>query len=160
MRIFLHALVIATALGTQVPAHAATPPATSGGSTDTQARAAPQRRLFDAIDTDHDGVVSREEYRRWVDQRFQKLDRNTDGRVDANEIADSAAARERRQRRAERFVARVDSSGSGRISQADFEAKAMQRFDRLAGGADGITPEQLAGRRGRHARDGGARPQN
>ena len=132
------ALANAGAASTDAPAAgAAAPPA-------AQQRAAKRQRLFDAIDTDRDGAISRDEYRAWLDRRFAALDGNGDGRVDAGEIANSPAAKARVRKRAERFVRRYDASGSGTISRDAFEAKAMQRFDRLAGGADTLSAEQFA----------------
>ena len=75
---------------------------------------------------------------------FAKLDSNGDGTVDANEVATSQAAAERVQKRAEGFVRRYDPSGDGQVSKADFEAKEMQRFDRLSDGTDSITQAQFA----------------
>jgi EF hand domain-containing protein len=102
------------------------------------------QQFFDKIDTNHDGIVSRAEYQAWIDSRFAKLDANGDGTVDADEVATSPMAAERVQKRAEGFVRRYDTSGSGQVSKSDFEAKEMQRFDRLSNGADSITEDQLA----------------
>lgn len=128
----------ASASGVAAPSHA-------------QRRAAMRQRLFDAIDTDHDGAISRGEYRAWLDRRFAALDGNGDGRVDAGEIADSAAEKARARKRAERFVQRYGAGGSGALSRDAFEAKAMQRFERIAGGADTVTVEQFAAARRREA---------
>jgi hypothetical protein len=138
------ALLAAAAIGMAFSAVAGTPdPAVA----DTRAnrRAEMKQRFFDQIDANHDGRMSRDEYRAWVDSRFDRLDANRDGTVDANEIANSPQARERVQKRAQRFVKRFDASGSGKVSQADFEAKAMARFDRLANGADTISMDQFDG---------------
>lgn len=106
-----------------------------------------RQHFFDKIDTNHDGVISRAEYQAWVDSRFAKLDSNGDGVVDADEAASSPAAVERVQKGADRFVRRYDTTGSGQVSKADFEAKEMQRFDRLSDGADSITADQFAAAR-------------
>ncbi|MEO5625393.1 MAG: EF-hand domain-containing protein [Dokdonella sp.] len=106
-----------------------------------------RQRLFDQIDSNHDGVVSRAEYQAWVDSRFDTLDSNHDGRVDATEIAHSAATAERVQKRADGFVKR-NGNGSSTVSKADFEAKAMARFQRLGNGADTLTIDQLGAGRG------------
>ncbi|WP_395680287.1 EF-hand domain-containing protein [Dokdonella sp.] len=144
MRRHFQALLAAAAIGTALSAIAATPdPATA----DTRAnrRAEMKQRLFDQIDANHDGRIGRDEYRAWIDRRFERLDGNRDGSIDADEIATSPQALERVHKRAERFVRRFDANGSGKVSKADFEAKAMARFDRLASGADSIGADQLGG---------------
>lgn len=116
-------------------------------------RAAMQQQMFERLDADHDGQVSRTEYKAWVDGRFDKLDANGDGSVDADEIARSPATAERVNRRAEGFVKRYDASGTGKVTRADFEAKEMARFERIGGGADSVTKEQLSKQRKPHRRD-------
>lgn len=102
-----------------------------------------RQQFFDRIDTNRDGTISRAEYQAWVDSRFDTLDANRSGTVDADEVATSPAAAARVQRRAEGFVKRYDTSGSGQVTKADFEAKEMQRFERLSGGADSISEAQF-----------------
>jgi hypothetical protein len=102
-----------------------------------------RQQFFDKIDTNHDGTVSRAEYQAWIDGRFAKLDTNGDGTVNADEVASSPLAAERVEKRAQGFVRRYDTTGSGAVSKADFEAKEMQRFDRLGNGADSITADQF-----------------
>lgn len=120
---------------------------------------APELARFNKIDTNHDGVISRAEYQAWVDGRFSKLDTNGDGVVDADEIATSPAAVERVQKRADKFVSHYDTSGSGQVSKSDFEAKEMQRFDRMSDGADSITEGQFAAAHRPFAHRHGAAPQ-
>jgi len=114
-------------------------------------RAERRHQLFGTIDADRDGTVSRAEYKDWIDSRFTKLDTNGDGVVSADELASSDVAAGRLQKHADRIVRRYDTSGSGQISKADFEAKEMQRFDRMSDGTDTITEDQFAAsRRFRH----------
>ena len=80
----------------------------------------------------------------WRQQFFDKVDTNHDGTISRAEVATSQAAAERVQKRAEGFVRRYDPSGDGQVSKADFEAKEMQRFDRLSDGTDSITQAQFA----------------
>lgn len=158
MRRNLQALLAAAILGAALPAAATSPTPATADSRANQ-RAEMKQRFLDQIDTNHDGRVSRDEYRAWIDGRFARLDANHDGTVDADEIASSAQTQERVQKRAQRFVRRFDTSGSGKVSEADFEAKAMARFDRLANGADSLDADQLRGlgRRG-HGHDSAKDP--
>lgn len=84
---------------------------------------------FNAMDKDHNGLVTRDEMRAAAKarmdaraaERFKKLDANGDGGVTQAEI-DAA----RKQGEAERFK-RLDTNGDGKLSQAEMEAgrKAM-----------------------------------
>ena len=146
MRKILSAAFTLSALVAAAAASAASP-APAGAAPDATPHGNWRQQFFDKIDTNHDGVVTRAEYQAWVDGRFAKMDANGDGKVNADEVATSPAAVERVQKRAEGFVRRYDASGTGEVSKADFEAKEMERFDRLSNGADSITEDQFAAAR-------------
>ncbi len=157
MRKLLPTLLATALLGTGALATTSAALADNGTATDrAAARDAARQRFFDRIDANHDGVISRAEYHAWVDARFAKLDPQGSGSVNAAQVAASPATTARVQKRAEAFVKRYDASGTGTVTKADFEAKEMARFDRLSGGADTLTPEQLAA--ARHGRGGRGAP--
>jgi len=105
-------------------------------------------QAFDRLDTNEDGAISRAEFQAGVEDRFERLDANGDGAIDASEIAESEAAKARAQKRAERFLARYGAEAGGTVSRADFEAKEMARFERLAGDDDTIAKDALGKRHG------------
>ncbi len=123
---------------------------TASPSADAHAarRAQVEQAFLDRVDSNHDGLISRAEYQTWIDSRFDRLDANRDGRIDATEIAHSPAAEQRAQRRAEKFVQHFSGSADGSVSKADFEARSMQRFDRVSAGSDTASAEQLLPHRG------------
>ena len=136
----LSALLAGGTASAATPAAGATPaPSTAPDSRHAEWR----QQFFDKIDSNHDGTISRAEYQAWIDTRFSKLDANGDGTVNADEVASSPMAAERVQKRADGFVRRYDTTGSGQVSKADFEAKEMQRFDRMSNGADSVTEDQF-----------------
>ncbi len=66
---------------------AAPPAAPAGTDTATPAPAAPMRsRMFERLDANHDGMVSRDEYHAQVAERFDRLDANHDGFLDQSEM--------------------------------------------------------------------------
>jgi len=121
---------------------------TTGANPRAARRAQFEQAFLDKIDTNHDGVISRTEYQAWVDSRFAKLDDNGNGVVTADEIAHSAATQQREERRAEQFVKRFGGKDATQVTKSEFEARQMARFDRVSGGADTVTADQLMPKRG------------
>jgi Ca2+-binding EF-hand superfamily protein len=162
--------LLASALAAVCTFAIAADPATSTSTTTTNTtnpgaaraarRAEMQQRFFDKIDTNHDGVISRAEYQAWVDARFARLDPNGTDSVTAADVAASPAATERAQKKSDGFIKRYDTSGTGAVTKAEFEAKEMAHFDRMSGGADTVTQEQFtaafAAQRGRFMQGRGA----
>lgn len=161
MRKIIPVVFAVSTLAAVCAAFAADPPS-NGPDPSTHPRAQWRQHFFDQIDTNHDGVASRAEYKAWVDSRFAKLDTSGNGNVTAQEIESSPETAARVQKRAEKFIKRYDTGGTGQVTQAEFEAKEMSRFDTLSGGADTLTEAQLAahrhGRMHRHGPDQGATP--
>ncbi len=111
-------------------------------------------RMFERMDTDGDGRVSREDARTFAAARFARLDTNSDGQVTKDE---RHAGRKARQ--SER-IAQMDTNGDGLISQADMMAaaqdRAARRFARLDTDGDGfISVADMTEKRVRHHRKRG-----
>lgn len=88
------------------------------------------------LDTDGDRALSRAEIEAGASARFAAIDANHDGQATVEEIR---AYRE--QRRAERQaarLARIDSDGDGRISEAEFVARRLEQLQRLDRNDDGV----------------------
>jgi len=113
--------------------------------------AAAQPSALSNLDSNHDGKVSRSEWK-GNDVSFQMLDRNGDGALSGDEMTagaapvpeeDPAAVLARRQARQERIFRWMDSNHDNRVTQAEWrEDKAkFQRLDRNHDGA--VTLEEF-----------------
>ena len=107
------------------PVRMQVPPGGAPGAPDA-ARPTP----FDEMDTNHDGVVTREEYVAYQKKRFDEFDGNHDGKIDAKEIASSPPLMERNLKTAERMIKEWDKNGDGVVSAEEFQAAAADRFAR------------------------------
>lgn len=105
-------------------------------------------RLFKRIDTNGDGVISKDEILAARQRLFSRLDRNGDGVIDKDEIdtardaiMDRAEAAEARLGNAMR---RVDANSDGKISQDEFRAS-TPLFDLADRNGDGkLSPDEIA----------------
>jgi len=96
-------------------------------------------RLFNRLDANHDGVVTREEVTNAPMKRFDRLDANHDGKATAEEI--DAAIMKRLQKRVVkmryRLLGRLDANGDGVVSREEAQAKKMALFERADLNGDG-----------------------
>lgn len=115
-------------------------------------------RMFDELDADDDGKVTKEEVAAKRAERFTAIDANGDGEVSLAEIAalEEAAREARRNLRAARrigsargFVA-ADADGNGTISADEFAAMPQRMFDRFDSDGDGaVSKDELRDRFGK-----------
>jgi Ca2+-binding EF-hand superfamily protein len=102
---------------------------------------------FDKLDANHDGVVTLNEYVAAATAKFKDLDVAGNGRVTAEEIANSPQAHKRAEKVAEHIAERLDTNGDGMVSKDEFLAKAKSRFARLDKNGDGFLTADEIGRR-------------
>lgn len=99
-----------------------------------------------------DRVMTRDDAMAQADHRFDRMDANKDGKIDAAEMAtmrpaggrgampppppppgDGAASPPR----GNRMLARLDANGDGAVDRAEFRTQAARRFDRVDANKDG-----------------------
>lgn len=121
-------------------------------------RGGPQM-LFQRLDTDGDGTITRAEAEAAAAIRFAAADTNGDGLLSGDELVAAAEARrvEELQQRTSRMIERADTDGDGMLSMAEMEGARQgppldRLFERLDANKDGVITEEevaeLAGKRG------------
>jgi len=96
------------------------------------------QRVFDKLDTNHDGVVTLDEYVAAARARFAALDPQNTGKVTAAEIAASPRAEAHAQHAAAHLVKAMDTNGDGVVTLDEYLAAAKKRFSRLDKNGDGF----------------------
>jgi Ca2+-binding EF-hand superfamily protein len=107
-------------------------------------------RMFDRIDADHDGVLTRSEVQAARSRMFDRLDADRDGALTTAEAeAARNRARARAARRSERFagtqgerLAALDRNRDGQVSRDEFVA-GTGWFDRMNTTGRGVTKAQF-----------------
>jgi Ca2+-binding EF-hand superfamily protein len=110
------------------------------------------RAMFERLDTDGDGGVSRDEARAVGAMRFAAVDTDDDGRVTREEMV--AAALRRATVKAETAFDRLDADGDGSVVLSELDQVAASRIDTMFKRADSdgdgvISPTEVAALRGR-----------
>jgi Ca2+-binding EF-hand superfamily protein len=125
-----------------------TPTVNADGTTATPTggkRAAFQQKYAQAelakLDTNHDGVVSQDEYVAAAKAKFAALDTQGTGQVTAQQIATSQVAQQRDLKFAEHEVKKLDANSDGVISQSEYLAASQSRFAKLDKNGDGFITE-------------------
>jgi len=100
------------------------------------------------MDGNGDGKVTRAEYDAGARTRFDRMDTNADGTIDATEMAALPGGGR---------GMRADTNGDGKLTRAESDAMSKERFDRLDGNGDGVldAAELQAGPGMRGGRGGG-----
>jgi len=101
-------------------------------------------------DANGDGAISAQEFDDAAKARFQRMDANHDGVIDAGELA--AIQKRMEERRADRpgkgrgpgggaSLAAMDADGDGKVAQAEALAASKARFAKLDGDKNGVLSE-------------------
>ena len=103
---------------------------------------------FEQIDTNGDGVITKEDMAAKAEERFKSADTNGDGKLSAEEMKAGAESRkaERMQARMDRMIERLDTDGDGLISLEEMQSneRGGRFFERLDKDGDGsITAEEF-----------------
>lgn len=126
MRAFAYVFASALMALTAAPVFGATE--TPGQSDATQ---------FDRIDANGDGKISKEEFDKARDARYDAFDTNDDGVLSIPEVAVINKPWLQKERGASDLVPWVDNDGNGAMDQAEFAESAGQRFTALDADQDG-----------------------
>jgi Ca2+-binding EF-hand superfamily protein len=95
--------------------------------------------MMHMIDANHDGMVSRDEWKAWQERVFDAMDKNKDGfltsdeffqTADDNVIPFATQAYSRGLRTKEMF-AKIDANGDGKVSKQEFVDYQMKVFDTM-----------------------------
>ena len=119
---------------------------------------------FNTADTNHDGVLTRDELdaqrqrelqqtkanmAKSLQDAFKRLDTNKDGKLTLEEFM-ATAPTIRTTETAEQMVQRLDTNHDGKVSAEEFRAPEMAKFNRVDTNHDGIvTPAEIQAARGK-----------
>lgn len=92
---------------------------------------------FATADADRDGVVIRDEFVRYRDGNFGRLDRNGDGVVTRDDFSRIARLRPEAGKRLAAMIAQADANRDGKLTRAELAAAPTPIFDRADGNGDG-----------------------
>lgn len=99
-------------------------------------------RMFQRIDTNADGRITRAEADAFRNVRFERMDYDGDGVITLDEMQD--AARRRAPERAAKRFERMDRNGDGALTRAELADAHAARFARMDANGDGfVTREEV-----------------
>ena len=127
----------------------------------TMAEADGRGRLFERLDLDNDGLVTRGEAVEARGRWFERIDGDGDGYLTVEEMTAQRrhGGAEGKAGRIERRFAKLDQVGDARISQAEFTAMTGHWIERVDGDGDGAVSREewrVAAERRKRKSHGGA----
>ncbi|OAP38558.1 hypothetical protein AU381_23690 [Sinorhizobium glycinis] len=90
--------------------------------------AAMKQGQMDRLDRDGNGAVDRSEYQAFMTMAFESLDKNKDGSLRSDEVAQALNAQQ---------FAATDRNGDGKLSQSEFLNRVMADFKAADRSGDG-----------------------
>lgn len=123
------------------------------GPKDGPGRAGHER--FAELDSNSDGVITREEAAAESAARRQAIDANGDGEISFDEMA--SHMRSRREERARERFAGLDANGDGRVTVDELPDRGARMFDLLDADDDGRVTREELDRAREHRRQRGER---
>lgn len=101
--------------------------------------------IFERADADNDGSVTRDEFIAARTERFAKLDRNSDGYLDSNDVPKRLAARRQQNGGADLLAGQFDADGDGKVTKEEFVNGPTLIFDRADTDKNNVLdPQELA----------------
>jgi Ca2+-binding EF-hand superfamily protein len=105
---------------------------------------------LDKADANHDGYVTREEFKASRAAQFARLDRNGDGVATLSEFPRLAKSNRPKARTLKAVITHADQDGDGRVTRAEFVDGPVPLFDRADRDHDGrLSRDEVAALRDR-----------
>ena len=99
------------------------------------------QRILDRVDADKDGKISKAEADAEGAKLFAKLDDNSNGKIEENEMPQRHWARF-----GGKMFDRIDADKDGKVTKAEFEAAGAAMFQRMDKNGDGIIEKDEMGK--------------
>jgi Ca2+-binding EF-hand superfamily protein len=98
--------------------------------------------VFERSDVNKDGTVTREEFITARAEHFTKLDRNSDGYIDSNDVPERLAKRRAQKGSGDFLAQQFDADGDGKVSKEEFVKGPTLAFDRTDTNKDNVLDAQ------------------